>query len=128
MIYYLNKEMGITVEAEKWLDVSFAKILAYYLVVLQYIRKYEDNKYHRIRQEDKKQICSNLSYMAMGMACICGLKDENEQAEDFLLFSKIADSKLEKKDICIEIKENLERRDRDGLQILLKKIMDGESN
>ncbi|MDE7063410.1 MAG: hypothetical protein K2O73_09240 [Lachnospiraceae bacterium] len=125
--YYLSREMGVTVEPEKWMDISFAKLLAYYLVILQYIRKYEDSQYHKIQQADMGQIISTLSGMAMGMACICGLKSEVEQAEDFLLLSVLVERKTEEAEIYAAIKESLKSLDKDRLQTLLQKIMNGEA-
>lgn len=125
--YYLHREMGVTVGVEKWQDISFTKILAFYHVILQYIRKYEDSKLYRIRQEDAGAIHFNLSCMAMGMSCICGMKGEYDQAEDILLFSKVVDGRSEKMDLFTEIKKGLENKDRDRLRSCLQKIMNGEA-
>lgn len=124
--YYLNNALGTTVRAEKWFDVSFAKLLAYYSALIGYIRKYEENANLGIKANEQEQFYKTLAHIAIGMACVSELKGDETAAEDFLLFAKMVNRACENESVYREAKENrVIKNEKTALEIL-QKIMNAE--
>lgn len=124
--YYLSDVLGATVRAEKWFDVSFAKLLTYYGTMMKYIRKYEGDANYGVNLNDRVQFSKSLAHIAMGMACVSVLREEKMTAEDFLLFAKMVDRDCEKERSYRKIRENLIDQDKNIALGELQKIINSE--